>query len=693
MLLCSKEAGKQRVYAGMKLSEARAVCADLVWREYDESLYQALQRDLLHMLVAVSPKVAALEPGTFLLDASGMAHLGGEEKFCRRIQKLVSVAGFPEVHTGLADSAFPALVASKFKRQNHFIVPVGQNREFLASLSVCHLPREFELADTLLALGIKTMGQLLSMPITEVSERFGAAGLRAYDLAQGSDIRLPESVSLEQEFHSAVELGFPVQALQQTQFILKSMLVRLCDELKENGLHCNTLSVAFFNESDKFDERPVKLIRPSNSPVFLLELIKLSLESRKLTREITGIRIEVNRFSAENWQQSQVKIKQSSLAAAALLLNEPAQVQVELPELVKDAFVELEMSDTCAGNAGEIEPVMMFNREVIYADWNPHYQKTQADDFFQHTYGEEHNLPSKALPLKSPEEDNLDASFADGKKPTKKKGKTAASESKRKTKKAVEEKQLVIHSLTIETEAGQVLTVDEASQSASLCMGAVHVAMSKPCVASVSDLKLQQQSKVGSSAAGLTDAASSHFVIDSENVDQAEPMALLLQRFISRLGAGALVRSVPNDQHLPDFAGAWLPIAEDISSGAVLPLDCNYSKSNTPFACGLVLKKSPTPEPVLVELKGQLPQAITYQGRWYRIRELTEPEKLSGLWWENPVCKSYYVALIEAPEKPAFSNRSARGGALRSIPECAGLLVLLVRVHTSNSWQIEGFFD
>jgi len=49
----------------MKLSEARAVCSDLLWREYDEQLYAKLQAEIVQRLVLASPQVSGLDNGTF----------------------------------------------------------------------------------------------------------------------------------------------------------------------------------------------------------------------------------------------------------------------------------------------------------------------------------------------------------------------------------------------------------------------------------------------------------------------------------------------------------------------------------------------------------------------------------------------------------------------------------------------------
>src|SRR3954468_24668991 len=82
VVMCSEEALRHQIFPGMKLSEAKAACADLLWRDYDDHLYREAQKKLSRQLISCSPKVTALEPGTFLLDAHGLAYLGGEEKMC-----------------------------------------------------------------------------------------------------------------------------------------------------------------------------------------------------------------------------------------------------------------------------------------------------------------------------------------------------------------------------------------------------------------------------------------------------------------------------------------------------------------------------------------------------------------------------------------------------------------------------------
>jgi nucleotidyltransferase/DNA polymerase involved in DNA repair len=479
--MCSAVASRRHIVAGMKLSQAQALCADLIWKEYDLNAYQKAQKFLLNDLISVSPKVTVQALGIFLLDASGLSLLGGERCFCRNLQRVVNRAGCGELRTGIADSSFAALVATRSKQKQFCIVPAQGDQEFLAPLPVRHLPISEDFQNTLNDLGITTLGELVQLPVDAVIERFGREGLAVHELARGIDNVHPHLPPEERSYTCVVQLGAPVELLHETQFILKSMLDRITFDLKQNGLWAEEVTLAFFNENDKIDERILNLIRPSNHSKFLVEVAKLSLESKPLTREFTGVTATVSRYSKEAWQQI--------------------------------------------------------------------------------SYG------------------------------------------------------------TADNRQGSVLTLQNNN--------------------------------------GFT-----------------ESLTLLLQKFMSRLGEHSVVRSVASDQHIPELAGAWLPVADSSAVRDVLPINLEYVSSrvgSSQVACELVLRRSTPPSPVLVEFQNNEPTAITYRHRWHKIKEITTPERLSGLWWETPVRKSYYIALIESKSE--------------------SFLILLVHDHENDAWQLEGFFD
>jgi len=520
VVMCSEEASRHQIFAGMKLSEAKAVCSDLLWKDYDEQLYGDAQKKLSRQLIACSPKVTALEPGIFLLDAIGLGYVGGEQKMCRDMQKIAGRAGYADIHIGIADNAFAATIASKFKRRQFFIVNAEEDAKFLSPLSIKHLAVSEEMQCSLHELGVRTMGQLAALSEESLRQRFGRDGVIARELCQGADRRQPYLPPIEREFKCSVDLGAPIELLYEIQFVLKSMVDRLTRELRDQGWWAEELQLAFFSNNDKFEERPIKLLRPSNHAKFVLEVMKLSLEATPLTREVTAIELSINRYSKEAWSQTPIETSTSSGSISC-----------------------------CHAGSGSIS---------------------------------------------------------------------------------------CCHVKQAESESVQLSTSDLDNASLSL--------------------------------------------------------TLMLQRFVSRLGEDAVVKSVPNDNYLPEQAGAWLPVAHKPSTMPVLPVNIAYINARTGptgLTAGLALRRCQPPQPVLVEFQGEKPKSLTYQGRWYTVKEITEPERLSSLWWDQSAKRSYYVALIE----PRESRDPRASRAARAVIQDQGLLAMLVNDHDANAWFINGFYD
>lgn len=327
IIVCSSQASKEYIQPGMRLSEARAICGDLISLQYDTKLYEEAQTEIARQLINLSPRVSGLELGIFLLDASGLSHLGGESRLATNALKILSKLSYVESRIGIADSAFAASIATRLKGRRWHMVPHGKDKSFIAPMPVEYLPLEQESVDILRDLGIKTIGDFAGLSFSSVAERFGDEGRKAHELALGLDHRRPTLPQVFKDRQCSMEIGAPIESLNQTLFILKSLIDRLSSDLKKDGLCAEELIVSFFNENDLFDERPIKLIAPTNSAKFLIEVIKLSLETTKLQREFTGVRISVQRYCDETWQQSHLSM--SATVDEQLVLNEPSMLLLQ----------------------------------------------------------------------------------------------------------------------------------------------------------------------------------------------------------------------------------------------------------------------------------------------------------------------------------------------------------------------------
>ena len=475
--MCSEAARKKQIAEGMKLKEARSMYADIIWRETKPSLYMEAQSELINALVSCSPRISVQEPGIFILDASGLKHMGGESRFCMNVLKTVSKLGFTEAQVGLADSAFSARVASKANKRRWQIIPPGKDREFLARHSIEYLRIDSETLENFSALGIHSMGQLADMPAESIRLRFGMEGLKAWELSRGIDSEYPLLPRLKKSYQCYINLGYPATTISEAAFTFKSMLNRLTEELKKQNYCAEELTVTFYNEEDKINQRNIDLMRPNASAKFLLDVLRLSLENQPLEKEFTAVELNINKYTQEPWQQIAV----------------------------------------------------------------------------------------------------------------------------------------------IEDQSNKFSSEDEISDS----------------------------------------------------------MLLLLQKLRTKFDADLVFRPVSNDQHLKEHAGMWLSVLESNSKHSILAGDKDFEKPYSSLSTmenGFILRKYPSPVKVFMEIKNGAPSALHHHGQWHSIENFSKLDCISGMWWDDPVQKSYYTALLKSSQTKDS-------------------LVCLVNDHLKNSWFLEGYFD
>ncbi len=206
------------------------------------------------------PQIEVLRPGICAFGVRGPArYFGGEAELARKITESVTGRGFG-CGVGVADGMFAALLASRDALVSGaadpagaqiagaqitvppVIVPAGETPAYLASRPVTVLGAP-ELAELLVRLGIRTLGDFAALTSADAENRFGPQGLLAHRLARGLDprplvIRQPTAnVSVEQEFDPPAERSEPVV------FAAKALARQMHARLAGAGLACVRLKV------------------------------------------------------------------------------------------------------------------------------------------------------------------------------------------------------------------------------------------------------------------------------------------------------------------------------------------------------------------------------------------------------------------------------------------------------------------
>lgn len=191
------------VRARMRLGEALARCPELRLVAPDPAGVADAHDVLLRALESIGAAVESGRAGLAFFDAHALRHLHGD---LRGVVTTARRAVDRPARVGAAPTRFGALAAASRARPRRAEV-VEDPRAYLAPLPVALLGTLAEgcEADAALAtlpeplehLGLLTLGDLASLPRPATADRFGAAGIRARDLARGRDVPLRPRTPLE----------------------------------------------------------------------------------------------------------------------------------------------------------------------------------------------------------------------------------------------------------------------------------------------------------------------------------------------------------------------------------------------------------------------------------------------------------------------------------------------------------------
>src|SRR5918999_3285171 len=203
VIACSPAARAEGVLPGLRRREAQGRCPELELLAHDPARDARAFEPVLVAVEELTPWVEVLRPGECAFPARGAARYhGGEPALAVTVTAAVHAAlgdrgqrrpeggldldqsglGRGGCRVGIADGTFAAGLAARHQA----IVPPGGSRAFLAPFPVAVLDRP-DLADLLVRLGLRTLGDLAALPRADLATRFGPEGARASRLASGLD--------------------------------------------------------------------------------------------------------------------------------------------------------------------------------------------------------------------------------------------------------------------------------------------------------------------------------------------------------------------------------------------------------------------------------------------------------------------------------------------------------------------------
>ncbi len=268
MIVAVDEAAEQLgLSPGLALAQARAMHPALNTIEENAEADAVLLEKIADWCLRYTPLVAvdAVDaPDGLLLDITGCAHLfGGEETLVADLAARLERAGFAYT-IAIAGSIGAAWAAAHYGEPTSY--PCGEERALLAPLPLAALRLPPETVSALARVGLKRIGDIVDLPRSPLTARFGTDLLRQLDRALGNEHeplnpRLPIAPYVaEQRFAE------PIAREKDVLAILVRLAARLQFALEQRGDGARRLELTLFRTDGEVRRIAAGTSRPLRGP-------------------------------------------------------------------------------------------------------------------------------------------------------------------------------------------------------------------------------------------------------------------------------------------------------------------------------------------------------------------------------------------------------------------------------------------
>jgi protein ImuB len=244
---------------------------------------------------SVSPRVEETAADLIILDIAGLSTLLGSEETIAEL--LVARAGECRllVNVAMAENISAAEVAAR-GFAGITLIAAGEEAARIGELPVSVLSPPEEMAETLALWGIKTCAALARLPVLQLSERLGQAGVRLRTLARGAAARSLVIAEAELVFEEEMELDDAVEELEPLSFVLGRLLDQLCARLTTRALAASLLRLRFDLQpafENALDVR-TEVLRAKNLPGIYERtmLLPVPMRDAKLLLKLLRLRLQ-----------------------------------------------------------------------------------------------------------------------------------------------------------------------------------------------------------------------------------------------------------------------------------------------------------------------------------------------------------------------------------------------------------------
>jgi len=274
----SLEAARLGLRVGQKATDAMALVPELITAEAEPEADAAALVALADWCVRFSPAVAPDAPDGLFLDVTGVDHLWrGEAEILADFRTRLAANGLP-FRCAIADTPGAAWALAHFAADGIIAPPDGQ-AALLAPLPPAALRLETETWAQVERLGIRQVGQLMSIPRGPFARRFGRAAMARLDQALGREREALTFRRPPNPWFARLAFFEPISAPEDMARVTADVAAKLCARLETEGQGARRFEVCFHRVDGRALPLSIGLSLPGRDPARIAKLFAPKLET------------------------------------------------------------------------------------------------------------------------------------------------------------------------------------------------------------------------------------------------------------------------------------------------------------------------------------------------------------------------------------------------------------------------------
>lgn len=234
---CSYEARKFGIHSAMPMKTAKRLCPEALIVKGDMQLYSKLSTDVTSIIAESVPLFQKASIDEFYMDLTGMDTYYNSWEIAKGIRKrIISEIGLP-ISFGLSENKTVSKIATgEAKPNNELFIPYGEEKAFLAPLSIDKIPMVGKKTyQTLTQMGISKIDDIQNYPREEFEFRFGKYGGKLWNKANGVDISPVREYSERKSISTERTFETDITDLEFIRTILVGMTDKLSYQLRQKS--------------------------------------------------------------------------------------------------------------------------------------------------------------------------------------------------------------------------------------------------------------------------------------------------------------------------------------------------------------------------------------------------------------------------------------------------------------------------